>query len=305
VSIQTVCRCAFQRQEPQTERALDLLERTIEDRSTAVRSCIIECLDWSLYRGEDERSLNLFNQTMEGHPRLLQLPVTHQFLYRACRKHFSQVRPFIERMLDDETDENTRQYGAVLACLAAFDFEEARDLEGRAMTGDHIMRRGTAQVYARNLSKQKLRETCRDKLILLMNDADEDVRASVGSCFQFLRYEHFAPLMEFIEKYIRSESLRVSSRQLVKYLKTVVADELMLALDVTERILDSGSFRNLQMNKRGVNLADEGDLTMLVLAAYTHTTDTGTKARAMELFERLLLAGSYAARTALQDWDRR
>lgn len=304
-SIQTVCLCSLNQKHPQTERALRLLEQTAGDQSTAVRSCIIECLDLSLYRGEDERCINIFNQAMEGHPRLLQLPVTHDFLYRTCRRHFSQVRPFIERMLDDGTDEKTRQYGGVPACLAAFDSEEARDLEDRVMSGDHIIRRGAAQAYARNLANQNLQEICRDKLILLMNDDDEDVRSSVGNCFQFLKYEHFAPLKEFIEQYISSESLRVSSRQLVKYLKSFVADELFVALGATERILDSGSFRNLGMNKRGVNLADEGDLTTLVLTAYTHATDGPTKARAMEVFERLLLAGSYAARTALQDWDRR
>ena len=87
--------------------------------------------------------------------------------------------------------------------------------------------------------------------------------------------------------------------------KTIAADEHLLALEIAERILDSGSFRNLKMNKRGATLADEGDLTTLVLTAYTHATDGPTKARAMAVFEGLLVAGSYAARTALQDWDRR
>jgi hypothetical protein len=91
----------------------------------------------------------------------------------------------------------------------------------------------------------------------------------------------------------------------VKYAKSIAADEHLLALEIAERILDSGSFRNLNMSKRGATLADEGDLTTLVLTAYTHANDGSTKARAMEAFERLLLAGSYTARTALQDWDRR
>jgi hypothetical protein len=304
VSIRCVCRCALQRKEPQTERVLNLLEKAVKDQSTAVRSCIIECVDWGLHRGEDERCLNLFNQTLDGHPRLLQLPVTHQFLYRTYRRHFSRVRSFIERMLD-ETDESTRQYGAVLACLAAFDVDEARELEERAMTGDHIMRRGVAQAYARNLSNQKWQAKCQTKLRVLMNDADEDVRASVGNCFQFLDYKDFPAWKEFIREYIASPSLPVSSRQLVKYAKTIAADEHVLALEIAERILDSGSFRNLNMSKRGATLADEGDLTTLVLTSYTHANDGTTKARAMEVFERLLLAGSYAARTALQDWDRR
>lgn len=304
-SIESVCLCSLQQKHPQTERALHLLEQTASDQSTAVRSCIVEGLVWTLHRGEDERTLNIFDRVMNGHPRLLQLSVTHRFLHSAYREHFPRIRPFVEEMFEDTTGEDTRQNGAAIACLAAFEFEEAKDLEGRAMSGDRIMRRGAAQVYARQLNIQRLREVCRDKLMLLMHDADEDVRASVGNCFQFLEYKDLAPLKEFIQEYIASPSLAVSSRQLVKYAKTIAADEHLLALEIAERILDSGRFRTQSMNKRGATLANEGDLTTLVLTAYTHAADGPTKGRTMEVFERLLLAGSYAARTALQDWDRR
>jgi hypothetical protein len=303
-SIQCVCHCALQRKEPQTERVLNLLEKAVEDQSTAVRSCIVECLYWALDTGEDERTLNLFDKTIDGSAPLLQSQVTHRFLQQTYHRHFPRIRRFIEAMLR-EVDENTRQNGAALACLAAFEFDDAKDLEQQAMTGDPIMRRGAAQVYARLLKNQKWQEKCRDNLQVLMNDPDEDVRASVGNCFQFLEYKDFAALKEFIQEYIASTSLPVSSRQLVKYAKTIAADERLLALEIAERILDSGSFRNLSMNKRGATFADEGNLTTLVLTAYTHASDEPTKARAMEVFERLLLAGSYAARTALQDWDRR
>lgn len=304
-SIESVCLGSLQGNHPQMERALKLLEKTAGDQSTAVRSCVVEGLVWTLHRGEDERTLNIFDRVMNGHPRLLQLSVTHRFLHSGYREHFPRIRPFVEEMFEDTTDENTRQNGAAIACLAAFEFEEAKDLEERAMSGERIMRRGAAQVYARQLNNQRLREVCREKLMLLMHDADEDVRASVGNCFQFLEYRDFAPLKEFIQEYIASPSLAISSRQLVKYAKTIAADEHLLALEIAERILDSGSFRNLNMNKRGATLADEGDLTTLVLTAYTHAEDGTTKARAMEVFERLLAAGSYAARTALKDWDRR
>jgi hypothetical protein len=304
-SVQCVCRCALQQEKAQTERAFELLEQASDDPSTAVRACIIECLDWMLNRGENDRMLDIFERVMNGYARLLQVPVTHRFLHRSYGHHFPRIRPFIERMLNDNTDENTRQNGAALSCLAAFDSEGARDLEERAMTGDHLMRRGAAQVYARQLKERKLQDICREKLLLLMHDPDEDVRASVGNCFQFLRYEHFASLRGFIEEYISSPSLAVSSMQLVKYMKNIVADEHTLTLDVAERVLDSGGFRIYETNKRGISLADEGDLTILLLAVYTHTNDAAAKERAMELFERLLVSGSYAARTALQDWDRR
>jgi hypothetical protein len=304
-SIRCVCRCALQQSQPHTERAFKLLEQASNDPSTAVRACIIECLDWTLHRGENDRVLDIFERVMNGHARLLQVPVTHRFLHRSYRLHFSRIRPFIEQMLNDDKDENTRQNGAALSCLAAFDFEEAKDLEELVMTGDHVMRRGAAQVYARQLTNRELQDVCREKLLLLMHDPEEDVRASVGGCFQFLRYEHFAPLKEFIRAYINSPSLPISSKQLVKYMKNIVVDEHLLALDVAEHVLNANAFRTYDTKKHWISLADEGDLTTLLLAVYTHTNEMVIKERSMELFELLLQSGSYEARTALQDWDRR
>jgi hypothetical protein len=305
VAIQCVCRSAIQKTNPQIDRALQLLKRSVSDPSTAVRSCVIECLEWLLHRDIDEQILALFDTVMEGHPRLLQLNETARFLQRSYRLHFDRVRPFIERMLEDTVNETTRQNGAAFGCLATFESENASDLAQRAITGDAIMRRGAAQVYARNLSEDRVRDTCRAQLISLMEDPDEDVRASVGNCFQFLRREHLVPLRDFIEAYVGSKALEISSRQLVIFLKPIAPDEPLLALTVTQRILDAGSFSNPMANRRGATFAGEDDLTSLVLSAYTHSPDATTKEQAMDLFERLLTSGSYTARTALQDWDRR
>jgi hypothetical protein len=305
VALQCFCRSAIQKKTPQIDRVVQLLKRAVSDPSTAVRSCVIECLDWMLYRHVDEQILDLFETVMEGHPRLLQLDRTAKFLSRTYKVHFDRVRQFIEAMLEDETDEPTRQNGAALACLAAFEYEDATPLAQAAINGDGAMRRGAAQVYARNLSEARVQDICREKLVGLMNDTDSDVRASVGNCFQHLRREHLGLLKDFIESYIASESLATSSRQLVTFLKPLAGDEPTLALTVTEQILDADSFRNPMANRRGATLAGEDDLTALVLTAYTHSPDDATKERAMTLFERLLLSGSYTARTALQDWDRR
>jgi hypothetical protein len=305
VAIQCVCRSAIQKQPPQIDRALQLLKRTVSDPSIAVRSCVIECLDWMLHRDVDEQILALFETVMEGHPRLLQLNETARFLQRSYRLHFDRLRSFIERMLEDTSNETTRQNGAALACLAAFESENASDLTERAIKGDAVMRRGAAQVYARNLTEDRVQSTCRQRLLTLMGDPDEDVRASVGNCFQFLRSEQLAPLKDFIEAYIASQALATSSRQLVTFLKPIAPDEPKLALVVTQRILDSDSFSNPMANRRGATLAGEDDLTSLVLTAYTHSPDAVTEEHAMDLFERLLTSGSYTARTALQDWDRR
>lgn len=289
--------------EPQrVERAFSLLEEAANDPTTAVRSRVIEALNWMVNRGEDSRALDIFDRAVDGHPKLLQLPVVHRFLHRTYFRHFERIRPFIEGLFIND-DGNTRQMGAALACLAAFEYEEAGDLEARAMSGDEMMRCGAAQVYARQIGNPKLESTCRERLLTLMQDKDENVLASVGGCFQHACLEHFEGLRSFIEEFIHSPALLPGAKHLVSYFKQLAADEHDLTLRVTERILDEGGDELFNMGKN--RLLTDSDLVVLPMTVYTHAHDPAVKNRAIELFERLLSKGSYAAQQALNDWDRR
>jgi hypothetical protein len=267
-----------------------------------VRSCVVEALNWMLRRGEDERALDIFDATTEGHPRILQSPVAHRFLHGSYFRHFKRIRRYVETLLSSE-DDNTRQVGASLSCLSAFEYEEAKDLEERVMTGDPVMRRGAAQVYARQLGDPKLESICRSRLLTLMHDEDENVLASVGVCFSHVRLEQFEGLRSFVEEFIQSPALLPGAKHLVKYFKQLAADEHELTLNVTERILDEGGAELFSMRKN--RLLTDSELVVLPLTVYTHAHDPAIKARAIGLFERLLSIGSYAARQALNDWDRR
>jgi hypothetical protein len=302
IALESAVKCAILPEPSQVERSLNLLEEAARDSTTAVRSCVVQALDWMLYRGEDDRVLEIFERAMDGHPRLLQVPVTHRLLYRSYFLHFNRVHTFIERLLVDR-DDNTRQMGASLACLASFKHEEAGDLESRAMTGDHVMRRGAAQVYARQLGDPRYEDICRERLRTLMQDEDEDVLTSVGVCFKYARLEQFESLRGFIEEFLNSPALLPGAQHLVKYFKQIAADEHDLTLNVTERILDEGGDDLFTVKKNRV--LDDTDLVALPLTVYTHANNREIKNRAIELFERLLLKGSYAAQRALNDWDRK
>ncbi len=295
------CRCAMHREPPQAERTFALLEQAANDPSTAVRTCVIECLE-SLLSTDEHRVLVVFEHTMDGQPRLVQTPVVHQFICHMYHTHFPRLRPFIEAMLT-HADDVTRQAGARLACLAAFTYPEAEALAEQAVHGDPIMRRGAAQVYARKLERTDLEATCRDRLVLLMHDPDEQVRAHMGECFSYLHPEQLDHLRPFVEEFLSSPSLLASAEHLVKFLKPLAADEPDLALRATARILEATGNEIVDLRTSAARL--EPDMVQLPLAVYTRTDDQSIKSRAMELFERLLLLGSRTAHQALADWDRR
>ena len=300
-AIKTLCWCALKRKPVQPERAFYLLEKSANDPSTAVRTCVIESLGY-LLNEDDEHTLNIFEKTLESHPILLKTPLVHHYLYWVYFHHFPRIRPFIEKLLVD-VDTATRQAGARIACLAAFQYHEAETLAKRVMNGDEAMRRGAAQVYARNLDKPELESICQEQLLLLMNDTDDQVRGYVGDCFIHLQSEQLDRLRTFIEEFIISPALLDGAEHLIKYLQSLAVDEHQLALKITERILDIGGKEIVDI--RTSRAIFEQDLVSLPLAVYTHSQDEKMKSKAIDLFERMLELGSRSAHQALADWDRR
>jgi len=300
-AVRTLVKCSVQREPPQIERAFALLEQTAADPSTAVRTCVIDALT-QLLTHDRERTFEIFEKTMAEQPRLLESPVVHNFLYWCLWLPFVQVRPFIEALLAS-SDAPSRRAGARLACLAAFRDPAAQPLTEQVLTGDAAMRVGAAEVYARNLESRDLQAVCEANLRRLMNDPDESVRTEVGNCFVHLRPEHLVALRPFIRDFLVSLSFRGGAMHLVRYLKSVACDDYDLTLEVTTRILDE--LGNAVWDIRTHWVALEADLVRLPLAVYNHAVDENIKGRAMDLFERLLLAGSRQAYNALAEWDRR
>ncbi len=301
VATMALVACALLRQPPQVERAFAVLERVAGDASLAVRSCVIEVLPWML-KYDSDRAMSIFEAAMADAGLLLRAQPTHEFLRYRHRTQFPRAKPYIAAMLA-APDKATRQAGARLACLAAFHHPDAQELAEQAVTGDSEMRLGAAQVYARNLGDAETQETCARNLRRLLNDPDEAVRTQVSHCFDHLTTEHVSELRPFIRDFLASPSLRVGAEQLVLFMKRVALEDCELTLEATQRVLDELGALVFDISTRWAFL--ERELAQLPLAVYNHVDDAEMKGQAMDLFERLLLAGSRSAQEALADWDRR
>lgn len=204
-------------------------------------------------------------------------------------------------MTDD--DEVTRQAGARLACLAAFTHPNAEDLAENAASGDAILRLGAAQVYARNLANPRLEERCLARLTSMMRDTDGRVREEVGECFRNLRAEHLFRIRGFIRDFVSSPALPQGAFHLARYLRAYAAQDCALALEAVETILNQLGDELMDMTRATAHVQRE--LVPMILGVYAHSREPEQRGRAMDLFEQLLARGSFAARTALQEYDRR
>ena len=272
----------------------------MNDPSTAVRACAISSLV-PLLRHEPAHAVALFERALDGHEALLRCQPTQRFLYHAYQSYFPRLRRFIEAMMVQE-EEATRQSGAALACLASFASPAAQDLAQSALCGGAILRRGAAQVYARNLANGRLEQKCLAQLGRLLNDDDPQVRESIGDCFRHLRAEHVFRLRDFIQHFLESRALVEGAYNLIQYLKPYLAQERQLGLDAVERVLQM--MGDEVMDVRTASALMQKDLVQITLTVYAHSKEAGERERAMDLFEQLLARGSPAAVTALQEYDR-
>ncbi len=109
------------------------------------------------------------------------------------------------------------------------------ELTSQCMHGDEIMRRGTAQIFARNADNPDLDTVCKEQLFKLINDSDEQVRKSVGDCFIYLRLDQFNYWRSFIEEFVKSPFFLDRAEHLIKYLLTVPFDDWDLPLRISRK----------------------------------------------------------------------
>jgi hypothetical protein len=310
VALDSLCTCAFEQDPPQIERVFSLLETAVADSTSAVRAVAIYNLRFLL--GTDaERALDLFERALEGRPELLGAMVSQHFVHAIYPTHLSRVLPTITAMLNS-TNEKAQEAGAILACLAALTDPEANDLAEQTVTGNPVQRRYAAKVYAQNAGSTEVWPACEGGLRRLMDDEDEQVLQSVGSCFMHMHPEDIEDARSFITDFLKSAALTFGADHLARYLRTTVLFEPELALRVTAAILDADDAMSIAaikdtLSSRGrVSRAiSREDVPSMVLGVYNNASDDDVKSETMDLFERLLRAGSYAAYEALIQSDRR
>jgi hypothetical protein len=300
--------CLYAITPPPMRRILDVLERASTDNTSAVRDIVLE---WLLYvvESDHERSLAIFEQTLDGYAELLASPAAFEMIRYSRWKHFEKIRPFIELMMES-TNDKVREEGAILACLSAFTHPEARDLVDRALAGDASLRKGAAAVYAHNAGNAELWAECEIGLRLLMNDEDEGVRLTIGSCFAYMRPEQVNRVRQFILDFLPSQSLREGASQLAAYVDKVAGYEQDLALRVAQVVLDTAEAAQNENNmpssgRRFSHMLADKEFVRLPITVYMNAPDDKVRKEAMELFDRLLKMGSYEARQTLGHWDRR
>jgi hypothetical protein len=291
------------------DRMWTLMEYASGELSTALRAGAIEQLLYRLMAENRDRAMALFESLMNGHPELLCIPDTAQFLYFGSYQHFSRTRSFIRAMMESDSDE-CAQAGARLACVAAISpanvlgsgdaLTSARVLAALAIDGKAALRRGAAQVYSSNLDSAES-AFCARELRRLVNDEDKEVRRQVANAFLRLRHIDDPEIRSFVEDFARSRSLTEGEDEFAEFLWDYGANERAWALKMVETVLDN-RHRSTEPWQRGIGEY----LVRLVLRVYNKSmTDDSFRKRAMDAFDRLSEEYAQEAQSVLDEWDQR
>jgi hypothetical protein len=297
---------ALENDENAVERRWALLEWTAGNPSPILRAAgldgVLHMLD--VDRG---RAVSMFEQLVQGVPRLRHAHAFGQFLYYATYGNFARVGPYIREMMGVDVVD-VRQRGAELAVLghlASGGLESpaavalANTLVREALAGPAEMRRGAARIYAHNIGNDPDGE-CEARLRSLFDDTDIDVRREIGFVFHSLRPEQLHTSQTFLLALAVSPSAHANFYAFADFLWQHGLLDPPWALETVDAMLAN------QHDEGGDSVFYGGEqLVRLVLGVYTDASATRElRERAAGVFDRLMERYSAGALEALSEWDR-
>ena len=281
------------------ERLRPTLERMVRDPSPGVLAWVAETL--RLVAAHDpEFAMRLFLQLNIPDERLLATRHVRGFVRERLVDHFTDLRPFLERMLRS-CESETREGAASLASLVHLHGEAASDLLDEALNGDEHQRLGVAQVATENIAVPDCRPWSLRTLPELFNDDVAEVRQVAASCFQQLKDEPLDGYEKLIAAFCDSTAFRDESYWLLSLLEHSRSRLPGLICRVCDELLDC-------VAEGGANAppgrVDRHTLGTLVFRTYQQHQDDEWTSSALDLIDRLCLEGPVEAAQHFGEFER-
>ena len=263
------------------------LERMINDRSSAVLSCVAGTLRAVAYR-DPALGLSLFLRMNLSEERLLATRYVYEFIRTGLHGSFAKLRPIVERMVRSSEPE-VCEAGARLASFAELEHDSAGDLIVEAVSGTPKQRLGVAQVAAANIGIPRCRPWCEARLRVLFDDVDPDVRSEAAACFRNLADDVLDACSDLIEAFCDSTAFQEDSFSILHALDASLGRLPGMTCVVCEKFLDRfvGEARDMRTRRA----ADTFTLAKLIFRTYQQHQNDEWTSLSLDLIDRLCLEG--------------
>jgi hypothetical protein len=173
------------------------------DRVIAIRAVSVQAL-LALMNHDPKRSIQWFNEAVEGVPELFSTMFFERFVHYAGYRDYERIRPMIRLMMESPLPA-VAITGARQACIHGLTLaEDAEDAEG-ACRGADALREGAAGVYARQVANNQVGLTCRSKLKAFLFDPADTVRTKAVSAFQHLSQLTTMEQSDLLQSFLESK----------------------------------------------------------------------------------------------------
>ena len=275
------------------------LETAVADRVVAVRTCVANTL-LPVLASDRAYAVDLFGRLIETDDALLGTQPAEQFVHWAVRSDLETMRPILRRMMVSASD-TVRQAGGRQACLAALSDDGARDLANEVLAGDVALRRGAAEVFARNLKQAQIRETCVAGLIRLFQDEDAHIRQEAATCFRTFVDAELGDYEALVDGFIDSPAFANGFDDLLDALAGTTANLSEQAIATGEAFIRLVGAEAGDLRTRTAYLASV--LAKIILRAYNRVSSAQLRERALDVIDELLANQAYGIDRALEEYE--
>ena len=289
------------------QRFRSAIERLVNDGSAAVRSCAASTL-LTIVSHESQFALGQFHRLVEprgnqtSDERLLATPYIECFINYGLHRHFDYLRPVVERLLRSNLPE-TSNAGARLASIAALlGHNNAEALVEEALHGHPSQRLGVAQVASANIGHVEDRQWSEQKLLLLFDDDDSEVRREAATCFRYLESQSLETYEHLIDNFCNSTAYQEDSYSLLHTLDQSTYKLPPITFVAFEKFLErfGTEARDISTHR----FLDGSILPKLILRTYHQHQRDESASKCLDLIDRMCLEQSHEIRTNLDKYER-
>ena len=259
----------------------------------------------AILRDDERGSLELFDILCADADPILGTPHFEQYIHHAVYRSYEAVRPILLRMIVSQ-EADARRAAARQICLSALHdgesqktaIEDAARVEG----GDSEMRRGAAEIYARNCGQADVAASCLKKLPRFFADSAVEVRWEAARCFYQIEADELPEHDALIEAFSTSAAFTDQASALLLRLEDMRSPLPGSVCSLADRAVDTwGSAAG------DISTSVAGDahiLSKLIVRFYTQGSDGAQRKRALDAIDRMIEVGFDGLQDELSAADR-
>lgn len=285
----------FETQYP--ERIFKILNKIAEDKSIAVRCCLIRYLQ-GMIKWNKSKTYKLFIKiSSNGHPQVIKYGL-ECLCYLMNKNNFRSFIFYLERamILKETFDHNSvgKFIGQILMLAYLRSYSKSKELLEKGYKVNEEIKMGAIGYASRHLSSSNTKIADKSKKIYMkfFHEADDKMSQQYDFYFRHFKVEDFIKIYTVILEYSKTEIVRKHCTNFFEFLAKVVSLEPEKCISLLQ------NYKNFESPEIRYN-ALQGKLVQILIEAYNRVIDDTYKEKAMNVFDAILQVGIYT-REALE-----